>query len=104
MPWDSGLSPAVLEEANCRTLVNDASGFDATVALGTAAPEAIQLASVLSRVISFELATHASATGKFQHADARIDACMQEVHNQQGVMQGVVDAAKAEFVAIQEKF
>ena len=104
LPWDSGLSPAVLDEANCRTMVNDALGFDATVALGTASAEAIQLATVLSRVINFELATHASATGKFQHTDARIEACMHEVHNQQGIMQGIVDAAKAEFVTIQDKF
>ena len=72
-----------------------ALGFDATVALGTASAEAIQLATILSRVINFELATHANAMGKFQHVEARIDTCMHEVHNQQGVMQGIVDAAKA---------
>ena len=104
MPWDSGLSPAVLDEANCRSLVNDTLGFDATVALGTASTEAMQLASVLSKVINFGLATHANATGKFQHVDARLEACMHEVHNQQGIMQGIVDGAKAEFVAIQVKF
>ena len=103
-PWDSGLSPTVLEEANCRTLVNDALGFDATIALGTASTEAMQLATILSRVINFELATHANAMGKFQHVDTRLDACMHEIHNQQGIMQGVTDAAKAEFVALQGKF
>ena len=94
----------MLEEGNCRALANDAVGFDATLALGTASAEAMQLASVLSRVINFELAVHANALGKFQHVDTRLDACMHEIHNQQGVMQGVTEAAKAEFVAVQGKF
>ena len=95
LPWDSGLSPAVLDEANCRGLVNDAAGFDATVALGTASTEAMQLAGVLSKVINFELATHANAMGKFQHVEARLDTCMHEVNNQQSIMQGITDAAKS---------
>ena len=102
-PWDNAVNPSVLEEANCRALVNDALGFDATVALGSASAEAIQLASVFSRVIMFELASHASATGKFQHMDTRVDACMHEIRSQQGIVQGVADAAKAEFVAVQGK-
>ena len=104
LPWDHGLNPSVLEDSNCRVLVNDALGFDNTLALGTASTEAMQLASVLSRVINFELAVHASAQGKFQHVDTRVDACMHEIHAQQGVMQGVTEAAKAELVALQGKF
>ena len=35
--------------------------------------------------------------------DTREDACMHDIHNQQGIVQGVADAAKAEFVTLQGK-